>query len=62
VILVAAEVRQRLSVSKWAAQNFNMETFNLKKMNDVEVKEEYQVKTANRDSALENDDDDINRA
>jgi len=58
VILVAAEVRQRLSVSKWAAQNFNMETFNLKKMNDVAVKEQHQVKIPERFAALENLDDD----
>jgi hypothetical protein len=35
---VVAEVRERLAVSKQAAQNINIEAFNLKKLNDVEVK------------------------
>jgi hypothetical protein len=35
-----------------------MERFNLKKLNDVEVKEQYQVKIWNKFSALENLDDD----
>jgi hypothetical protein len=30
-----------------------MERFNLKKLNDVEVKEKYQVKISNRFAALE---------
>jgi len=38
--LVVAKVRQRLSVSKRAAQKFDMERCNLKKMNDVAVKEQ----------------------
>jgi hypothetical protein len=58
---VVAKVRQRLSVSKRAAQKFDIERFNLKKLNDVEVKEQYQVRISNRSAALENldyDDDD----
>jgi hypothetical protein len=41
-----------------------MESFNLKKLNKVESKEQYQVKIPNRVTALENldDDVDINRA
>jgi len=41
-----------------------MKRVNLKKLNDVEVKEQYQVKISNRFAALENldDDVDINRA
>jgi hypothetical protein len=35
-----------------------MERFNLKKLNDVEVREQYQVKISNRFAALENVDDD----
>jgi len=35
-----------------------MEVFNLKKLNDVEVKKQYQVKISNRFAALENLDDD----
>jgi hypothetical protein len=63
---VDAEVRHRLSVSKWAMQKFDMKRLNLKKLNDVEVTERYQVKISNRFAALENldcgDDVDINRA
>jgi hypothetical protein len=36
--VVVAEVGERLSVSKWAEQEFYIERFNLKKLNDVEVK------------------------
>jgi hypothetical protein len=42
-----------------------MEKFDLKKLNGVEVKEQYQVKIRNRFAAIENlddDDDDISRA
>jgi hypothetical protein len=35
--LVVAEVREMLSVSKWAMQKFDMETFNFKELNGVEV-------------------------
>jgi hypothetical protein len=39
-----------------------MERFNLKKVHDVEVKEQYEVKISNRLAGLENlDDDDISR-
>jgi len=36
-----------------------MERHNLKKVDDVEVKQQYQVKISNRFSALENLDDDV---
>jgi hypothetical protein len=35
---------------------FDMERFNLTKLNDVKVKEEYQAKISNRFAALENAD------
>jgi hypothetical protein len=35
--LVVAKVRERLSVSKCAAKNFDMVRFNVKKLNDVKV-------------------------
>jgi hypothetical protein len=38
-----AILRQRISVGKRARQNFDLETLDLKKLNDVEVKEKYQV-------------------
>jgi hypothetical protein len=39
--LVAAKVRERLAVNKQISQRFNMERFNLKKLNDVEVKRNF---------------------
>jgi hypothetical protein len=42
--VAVAKVRQRLSVSKRVAHKFDMESFSLRKVNDVEVKERYQVK------------------
>jgi len=51
---VVARVRERLSVSKRAAQKINMERFNLKQLNDVAVKEYYQVDISNTSAALEN--------
>jgi hypothetical protein len=41
--LVVAKLRERISVSKRARQNSNLEKFNLKRLNDIEVKEKYQV-------------------
>jgi hypothetical protein len=52
-----------LSIGKRAAQMFDMERYNLKKLNEVEVKEQYQVKASGECAALENlvDNADINR-
>jgi hypothetical protein len=36
-----AKLRERISVSKRARQKFDIERFDLKKLNDVEVKEKY---------------------
>jgi glycine betaine/choline ABC-type transport system substrate-binding protein len=62
--LVAAKVRERLAVSKRAAQKTDMERFNVKKVNEGHVKEQYQVTIRNKFAALENlqDSGDINRA
>jgi hypothetical protein len=62
--LVVAEARERLAVSKRAKQKFDMERFNLKRLDEVEGKEQYRVEISNRFAALENldDDADINRA
>jgi glycine betaine/choline ABC-type transport system substrate-binding protein len=51
-------------VSKRAAQKTDTERFNLKKLNEGEVKEQYHVTIRNKSAALENLDDngDINRA
>jgi len=61
--LVIAKVRERLAVGKQAAQRFDMQRFNLRKLNEPEVKEQYQIEITNRFAALENlnDDEYINR-
>jgi hypothetical protein len=38
-----AKLRERISVSKRAMQNSDYERFGLKKLDDVEAKEKYQV-------------------
>ena len=47
-----------------AAQKFEGERFNLRKLNELEVKEEYQIEITNRFAALEklDVDEDVNRA
>jgi len=62
--LVVAEVGDRLAVSKQAAQNFDVERFNLRKLNKLEVRKQYKIKISNRFAALENlsDSEDINGA
>jgi hypothetical protein len=64
VAVVAAKVRERLSVSKQTAHRVHMEKFDLKKLNEVEGKEQHCVEISNRFTALENLDTevDINRA
>jgi hypothetical protein len=59
-----AKVWGRLAVSKQTMHIFHMERFNLKKLNEVEDKEQYWVEISNRFTALGNldDDVDINRA
>jgi hypothetical protein len=57
-------MRERSAVSKQAAQKFDGQKFNLRKLNEPEVKEKYQIEITNRFSALENlnGDEDVNRA
>jgi hypothetical protein len=52
--LVAEKVRERLVVSKQAAQERDTERFNLEKLNVAEVKEQYQVTITNNSADLEN--------
>jgi hypothetical protein len=61
--LAIAKTRERLAVSKQAAQ-IDMERFNVKMLNEGNVKEQYQVTIRNKFAALENleDSGDINRA
>jgi hypothetical protein len=56
---VAAELRDRLSVIKRVAQKFDMQRFDLRKLNYAEVKEQYQVKITNRFPSLENCDNNV---
>jgi len=62
--LVVAEVRERWAVNKKAAQKLDVETFNLMKLNELEVRKQYQIKISKRFTALGNlsDSEDINKA
>ena len=59
--LVAAKVRERLAGSKQTAQKFDVERFNLRKL---EVRKRYQIEITNRFAALENlsGSEDVSRA
>jgi hypothetical protein len=59
-----AKLRERISVSKRARQKFDLERFYLEKLDNVKVKEKYQVEISNRFAALESLDEsfDINNA
>jgi hypothetical protein len=61
---VVAKVRERLAISKQAAQEYEKEKFYLMKLNELEVRKEYQIKISNRFAALENlsDSEDIHTA
>jgi hypothetical protein len=61
---VVAKVRERLAVSKQITQKFDSKRFNLRKLNVLEVRKQYQIEITNRFAASENlsDDKNINRA
>ena len=61
--LVIAKVWERLAVGKQAAQRLDRQGFNLSKLNDLEVRKQYQIDITNRFAALENlnEDEDVNR-
>ena len=50
---MVVKVRERLAVSKQAAQKFDWERFNLRKLNELEVMKQYQVEIFNRFTALD---------
>jgi hypothetical protein len=50
---VEAKVRERLAVNKQRSHRFHMGRFNLKKLNEVEGKEQYCVEVSDRFAALE---------
>jgi hypothetical protein len=52
--LVVAKVRERLAFSKQTTHSVYMERFNLKKLNEVEVKEQYRFEISNKFAAFEN--------
>jgi len=54
---------QVLNNIQQATQKFDSQRFNLKKLNEPEVREQYQIEFRNRFAALENlnDDEDVNR-
>jgi hypothetical protein len=56
-----AKVRERLAGSKQATQKFDGGRFNLRKLNDLEVRKLHQIEITNRFTALENvsEDEDI---
>jgi hypothetical protein len=56
---MAEKLMERLSVSKRVAQKFDMQRFDVRKLNDAEVKEQYQFKITNRFAALEIFDDNV---
>ena len=60
--LVIAKVRERLAVDKQAAQRVDRQRFNLSKLNDLEVRKQYQIDITNTFAALENlnEDEDVN--
>jgi len=62
--LVVAKVTERLAASKQEAQESDGERFNMRKLNELEVREQYPIEITNRSAALENlsDGKDINRA
>jgi hypothetical protein len=56
---LVAKVRERLAVNKQRTHRFHMERFNLKKLNEVEVKEQYYVEDSNRNAALKDLDTEV---
>jgi hypothetical protein len=62
--LVVAKVRERLAVSKQAVNKFDVERFNPRTLNELEVRKQYQFESSNRFAALKNfsDSEYINRA
>ena len=60
-----AKVRERLAVGKQAAQRFDRQRFNPRKLNELKVRKQYQIEITNRFAGLENlnddEDEDVNR-
>jgi len=52
--LVVAKVKKILAVNKEATQKFDVERFNLRKLSELEVRKQYQIKISNMFAALKN--------
>jgi hypothetical protein len=61
ILWTTEKLRERLSVSKREAQKFDMQRFDLGKLNDTQVKEQCKVKITNRFAALENFDNNVDK-
>jgi hypothetical protein len=61
---LVAKVSERLGVSKQAAQTFDGENINLRKLNQLEFRKQCKIGIINKFAALENlsDGQDLNRA
>ena len=61
---MVAKLRERSAVNKTAAPKFEGERFNLRKLNELQVMEQYQIEITNRFAALEDleVDEGVNRA
>jgi hypothetical protein len=51
---VVAKIKEKLAVIKQATQKYNVERFNLRKLNSLEVRKQYQIEISNRFAAFEN--------
>ena len=60
--LLVVKVMERLVGNKQAAEKFEVARFNFRKLSEMEVRKQYQIKLSNRFAALENlsDSEDIN--
>jgi hypothetical protein len=60
---VLEKVRERLAVSKQKSHKFDVEKFNLRKLNELKVRKHFHIKITQRFAALEDlsDSEDINR-
>jgi len=61
---VVAKVRGRFAIGKQVARKSDGERFNLRKLNELEVRKQYQIEITNRFETLEklSDSEDMNRA
>ena len=62
--VVVGNVRATLAVSKQVTQKFDTKRFNLRKLNELEVRKQCQIKISNRLEAMKNlnDSEDVIRA